>query len=170
MFISPAGLVTARFWRHWFDSPQSGNVLGLASIEMRASAGGPNLASDPLQATCSVGGSNPGNVCDNDPSTFWTCPGGQGWIQIDLGSLLTITEIKLVARNDAGFIQAPQNAGIFALDQLGRWVDIDVIGGTGVDAVGMQWSQGETKTLALNADWEDRAVFRWRSSLYITSV
>lgn len=81
-------LVTAR--------PGSGNGVGLAEVEMRATSGGADQCSGGTAGGASSFGQVPANAFDNDDATIWhnaSTGGNPVRLSYDFGSPVTVTEV-----------------------------------------------------------------------------
>lgn len=85
-----------RYWRIQYRGVAAGSQTGCGQIQMKETAGGPNLSNDPARAIASGSYSGPGGfyywsrAFDGDPSHYWYQPGGNGyngnWIGYDFGA------------------------------------------------------------------------------------
>jgi hypothetical protein len=163
MILGSDGKITSLRWQLWLKTPQTGNLIGISGVEMRTAPGGSNLATTPGNAQTSPTGSNPGNAFDGNLATNFTSSSSGEYITYQFASPVSIGEIKVIARNDASFAQAPQNISVHAEDEYGQWPVILIV-------TGLSWTQGEVKTLPIaNLPGADRA-FRIRSSRFVAGV
>ena len=97
--------------------------LGLALVAQGAAAAAPNLAAGkPATASSSVDVYGAGNVTDGNQSTYWESTNNQfpQWVQVDLGSAATVTDLTLKlptgawgARTETLTVQGSTNGSTF---------------------------------------------------------
>jgi hypothetical protein len=142
------------------STPQSGTTLGVAAIEIRATSGGSNLATTTGNASCDATGSNPGNAVDGNASTFFTGSGTTVRFTYLLSSASQVGEVKVIARNDGSFAQAPTTVAVLAYNDAGN---AKMIRGV---ATGLSWTSGSTNTITIPVNSGSYRTFRAKSTLY----
>jgi hypothetical protein len=161
MSYDSSGNILSTKWDVVLSSPQSGGTIGVAAIELRTTSGGSNLATTSGNASCDATGSNPGNAADANVSTFFTSSGATVRWTYTFASPTQIGEVKVVARNDGSYTQAPTSISAFAYNDNG--VTRMVRG----NKTGLTWTSGSSNAVALNSNLGTARTFRRMSTAYV---
>jgi hypothetical protein len=115
-----------------------GGQCSFAALELRATVGGVNLAVAPGLAIAGEQVVNVANALDGNPATFVTTA-TDGWIAYPFPAGQQIAEVAITSRDDASYQKAPSAIAIYAQDATGKLWQMEC-------AVGLTWSQGQTRT------------------------
>lgn len=95
---------TSTQWRLLFDTTlQSGGYVGIAELEMRATAGGADQCSGGTASASSTfsGSYLSSNAFDNSTSNLWHSNGeSSSWLQYTFASAVSVKQLAINARND----------------------------------------------------------------------
>lgn len=148
-----AGKIATSRLRLFMDTPQSGGVLAIAGIELRAQAGGSNLATTPGSAACASTGSGPGLAVDGNGATLFTANTSAVWWEYSLAALSVIEEVTLVAGGSGDFNKMPREVSVAFLDSNGRWPIV-------ASATGLAWTAAARQAIAIDTAWGPARFFR----------
>lgn len=137
MILANDGRITSLRWQLFMRQPQTGNLIGISGVQMFATVGGSNLATTPANGSTSSTGSNPGNAFDGSSATNFTSTSSTERLIYAFGSAQSIALVRVTARNDGSFAQAPTKISVCAEDEFGAWPII-----ASVDQ--LTWSQGSS--------------------------
>jgi hypothetical protein len=152
------GAVSARYWRIYITDNNGDAFVGLSKIEMRESAGGPNvcaaLSESAFEASTSgADASNAFNDNVDDPlvNDWYTSPGADPlpvWVRVDFGAgnSKAVQEVLLRSRNsgtsDWGGDQAPKD---FAIQYSDNGVDFTPLFSV---TNSTDWNSGESRVFS----------------------
>ena len=142
MPLIASGLITPLEWWVLLDSPVSGSTLGVSGIELR-NTNTTNVATNGSLASCESTGSNPGNACDGSTSTLFTSTAATCWWKYTFATGQTIDSVKIIARADGSYTQAPTRVTILVTDPTHNKV-VWVAGKTGLG-----WSSGANNVITV---------------------
>jgi hypothetical protein len=103
-------VATHLYWRLSMMQPSGGSAFACTEISMAATSGGTNLCTGGTPfADQSFSGTTPGDAFDANVSTIWSSTTGPWPMNIgyQFASAVEINEVKVTARNDSFFTQAP---------------------------------------------------------------
>lgn len=162
MLFGTDGIIKAYGWRILLDTPVSGGDLGVSGIELRTGGTTTNIATDNTKTSSQSGSTGHANAIDNNLTTLFTATGmATVWWQYTFAALTTIDSVKVIARNDASYTQAPTSIAVFAIDpDLNSPILV-------ASKTGLGWTQGANNVLTFNTVMPTAAVFRQRSRQFM---
>lgn len=161
MSLITSGFLTPLEWWVFLSDPVSGTTLGVSGIELRTGGTTTNIATTGANASCINTGSNPGNACDATTSTLFTISAIAGWWKYAFASAQTVDSVKIIARNDASYTQAPTRVSILITDPRNGKV-VWVAGKTSLG-----WTQGANNVIAVKNQLGTVSDFRVYSKQFI---
>lgn len=114
-----------KYWRTLFLANSGGAVYGFGELEMRATPGGATqCAGGTASASSTFSGLSPANLFDGTASTVWGNASGVGlchWVEYAFPSPVSVGQVAMRARNDAGYPQAPTDVIVEFSDDDTKW-------------------------------------------------
>lgn len=141
--IATDGFIKAVYWKVYLDTPVSGSNLGVSGIELRTAGGLTNIATDNTKTSCMSNATGHANAIDGNTATLFTAAGATAtWWMYQFATATTVDSIKIIARNDASYTEAPTQVAVFVIDELGREVSVGI-------KTGLGWSQGANNVVPI---------------------
>ena len=136
-----------RYWRVYITAVQSSTVVACATLALRETIGGSNVASGGTAiASGGVGSTAPANAFDADITTIWQVTSMPAWIGYDFGSGVTkdIVEFAWTMLNSSTHPdQSPKDCQVEWSDDGSTWVALWPVVSIPV------WAQGSTRAFSV---------------------